>query len=105
MTWWPRGTHTSSDLWEEELSGHATAEKPFETHRPTRCCLKQLLVSSSLSTLFQLGRADSALECWPWSLGCLDAASAGGVFRASSAVIEKADWDRCGKKRGEGVSS
>lgn len=64
------------------------AKKPLnsavETHKPTRRCLKQLLVSSSLSTLFQLGKADSSLGCWLWSIGCLDVASSEQVFRASS---------------------
>lgn len=80
------------------------AKKPLnsavETHKPTRRCLKQLLVSSSLSTLFQLGKADSSLGCWLWSIGCLDVASSEQVFRASSLVSENADWDRWGKKKG-----
>lgn len=64
-----------------------------------RPCVTRLLVSSSPSTLLQLGSAGSA-RCGPWSPGCLGAASSGEVFRASPLTSEKADWDRCGKTGG-----
>lgn len=77
-----------------------SSRRTSETRRPPRPRVAQLLVSSSLSTLLQLGSAGFA-RCRPWSPGCLGAAAGGEVFRASPLRSEKADWDRCGKKGGE----
>ena len=88
------------ELMEKELNREKPPNSPPGTHRPTRHHLKQLLVSSSLSMLFQLGKAASSLGGWPWPFGGLDAASSEGVFRASSLGSENEDWDLCEEKRG-----
>lgn len=75
---------------------------PFKAHRPMRCCLEQLLVRSSLSTLSQLDNANSSLGCWPGSPSCLDTASSEEVFRASSLVGKNADWGCVERKEGKG---
>lgn len=81
------------------LSGKKPPNSTPETHRPTRCHLKPLLVLSSLSVLLQLGKVTSSRSGWAWLL--LGHASREGGFRAPSLGSENADWDCCGEKRGE----
>lgn len=82
--------------WELGASlGSVRSESLNETRQTTKT---PLLVPSSSSKLFQLGRADSSRRRWPRSLGRLGTASAEQVFRASSVVKENADWERCGKR-------